>query len=145
MGTDIFSDGVHKAVLYDKSFYTDKVYYDAKTGNTEWKVNPDAYNFKDLGDYLDNMCSLVESEYAASVNINKTNFFYHLYVDAGLLSEEDAKAELRREMDVQNTMARINEEEQRRREELAARNAAEESDANGGGENPEAGEAPVTE
>lgn len=125
MGTDIFSDGVHKAVLYDKSFFTDKAIYNAKTGNVTWKINPDSYDFKDLNNYIDAMCSLVDSEYAASVNIIKTNFFFHLYKDSKILSEEEARKELNREADVVNTMSRLNEEEQKRREEYAAQQALE--------------------
>ena len=123
MGTDIFSNGVHKAVLYDKSFFTDKVVYNAKTGDVTWKINPDSYDFKDLNNYVDSMCSLVDSEYAASVNIIKTNFFFYLYKDSGLLSEEEARKELNREADVVGTMSRLNEEEQKRREEYAAQQA----------------------
>lgn len=125
MGTDIFSDGVHKAVLYDKSFITDKVVYNAKTGDVTWKINPDSYDFKDLNNYVDAMCSLVDSEYAASVNIIKTNFYYYLFKDSGLLSDEEARKELNREADVVGTMSRLNEEEQKRREEYAAQQALE--------------------
>ena len=129
MGTDIFSDGVHKAVLYDKSFITDKVEYDAKTGDVNWKINPDSYDWKNLVNYVDNMSALVDSEYTASVNIIKMNFYYYAWKDSGLMSEEEVAEENRREISVQSQMDVLNAEDERRREEYQARKAAEEAAA----------------
>ncbi len=129
MGTDIFSTGIHKAVLYDKSFITDKVVYNAKTGEVEWKINTDDYDVKNLNAYLESMSMLVDSEYAASVNIIKTNFFLHLWKDSGMITQEEYYAEVQREEALKVTMEALNEEEQRLREEAAARKAAEEAAA----------------
>ena len=37
-GTDVFSDGTHAAVLVDKSFLTDKVWFNASTGEIRYQV-----------------------------------------------------------------------------------------------------------
>jgi len=129
MGTDIFSNGIHKAVLYDKSFITNKAIYNAKTGEITWLVDTDLYDMSNLYSYIENMSALVASEYSASVNIIKTNFYYNLWVDSGLMTAEEAAAEQERERLVQTELADINAEEQRLREEAAARKAAEEEAA----------------
>ncbi len=129
MGTDIFSDGIHKAVLYDRSFITDKVRYDAKTGDVEWKIDPDAYDWKNLKIYVDNMSALVDSEYTASLNIIKLNFYYHLWKDSGMLTDEQANEEMMREAKVGVQLQNLNAEDQQRREEYAAKKAAEEAAA----------------
>ena len=127
MGTDIFSDGIHKAVLYDKSFITDKVTYNAKTGQVDWKLNVDKYDWKDLQAYLDNMSALIDSEYSASINILKTNFFLHLWQDAHLMLPEEVKEEMVRENTVREQMQILNEEDAKRMEEYLAKKAAEEA------------------
>ena len=125
MGTDIFSDGVHKAVLYDRSFITDKVSYDAKTGDVEWKVDPDAYDWKNLKIYVDNMSALVDSEYTASLNIINMNFYYHLYEDSGMLDAEAANAERQRELQAKSKLENLNAEDDQRRADYAAKKAEE--------------------
>lgn len=127
MGTDIFSDGIHKAVLYDKSFITEKVTYNAKTGQVDWKLNPEKYDVVDLQAYLDNMSALIDSEYSASVNIIKTNFFLHLWQDARLMLPEEVSQEMIRENTVRDQMNILNEEEAKRLEEYLAKKAAEEA------------------
>lgn len=125
MGTDIFSDGVHKAVLYDRSFITDKVSYDAKTGDVEWKIDPDAYDWKNLKIYVDNMSALVDSEYTASLNIINMNFYYHLYEDSGMLDAEAANAEKQREAQAKAKLENLNAEDDQRRADYAAKKAEE--------------------
>ena len=155
MGTDIFSDGVHKAVLYNKSFITEYAVFDARTGEVEWKVNPDSYDWKNLNSYVENMNLLIDSEYSASVNINRMNFFYSLWKDSGLMSDEEALAERNREISVQEQMAAMNAAEQEARAQFEAQKAAEAAAAaeaaehapdggvvEGGGENPGGGETP---
>ena len=40
-GTDVFSDGVHAAVLIDRSFLTDKVWFNANTGEIRYQGPPE--------------------------------------------------------------------------------------------------------
>ena len=127
MGTDIFSDGIHKAVLYDKSYITDKVTYNAKTGQVDWKLNTEKYDVVDLQAYLDNMSALIDSEYSASINILRTNFFLHLWQDARLMLPEEVSEEMRRENTVREQMDILNEEEAKRLEEYLAKKAEEEA------------------
>ncbi len=104
MGTDIFSDGVHKAVLYDKSFITDKVAYNATTGKAKWKIDTSKYTKNDLDSYLDSMGELIESEYTASIKIIENNFYYHLWKDSDLITAEEAALEIEREKKVKEEM-----------------------------------------
>lgn len=104
IGTDVFSKGIHKAVLYDKSFITDKVAYNAKTGKAEWKIDTSKYTKKELDSYLSTMDELIESEYTASIRIIEDNFYYHLWKDSGLMTKEEADAEIEREELVKEEM-----------------------------------------
>ena len=125
MGTDIFSDGIHKAVLYDKSFITDKVRYDAKTGDIEWKIDPNAYDWEHLDSYIESMNTLIDSEFAASVNIVKMNFYFNLWKDANLLTEDEIIEEQNRAVKVKSQMAQLNVDEQNRRAAYQAKQAEE--------------------
>ena len=125
MGTDIFSDGIHKAVLYDKSFITDKVRYDAKTGDIEWKIDPNAYDWEHLDSYIESMNTLIDSEFAASVNIVKMNFYFNLWKDANLLTEDEIIEEQNRAVKVKSQMAQLNADEQNRRAAYQAKQAEE--------------------
>ena len=108
MGTDIFSSGIHKAVLYDKSFITDKVIYNSKTGTAEWKIDTKQYKKKDLELYLNSMSELIESEYSASIKIIENNFYYHLWKDSALITAEEASLEIEREARVKEELSTLN-------------------------------------
>ena len=107
MGTDVFSPGIHKAVLYDKSFITDKVIYNSKTGTAEWKIDTTQYKKKDLDLYLNSMSELIESEYSASINIIENNFYYHLWKDSALITAKEASLEIEREARVREELKDI--------------------------------------
>ena len=78
-GTDIFGDGMHIAQLYNKSFVTDYVKYDYATGDTEWLVNKDAYGEDFLNNHLNNALATVKNRYAASIEIEESDFFRFLF------------------------------------------------------------------
>lgn len=125
-GTDVFSDSNHTAVLYNKSFLNDTVEYNSTTKEAEWKINTDLYCEEALDSYLSNYMSLNDSQYLASINIIKYNFYLELWKDAGLLTDEEIAAENQRSIQVQNTNAEQNEREaeaQRLREEAQAAEA----------------------
>lgn len=111
MGTDIFSDSFHKAVLYNKSFITDKAFFDSQTGRVEWKIDTKLYDEKELKAYVDGVNEIIESEYSASVNIINRNVYLKLWKDADLLSEEEYVREEEREKAVKEAMSRMNDKE----------------------------------
>lgn len=101
MGRDIFSDGIHKAVIYNKSFITDLVRYNSKTGETQWSEKADDFSAELKKTYLDTMISLLNSEYYASMKILDLNYFQYLWHQSGLMTEEELAAEKLRAQQVQ--------------------------------------------
>jgi len=72
-GTDVFSDGTHAAVLVNKSFLTDKVWFDANKGEIRYLV-PES---EIPEGYIENMNRLIETKYTISANIlNKAYYNY---------------------------------------------------------------------
>lgn len=93
MGQDIFGDGIHKAVLYNKSFVTDMVRYNSETGETVWTGLADKYTDAIRERYLNSMIDLITSEYSASLKILSQNFYEYAWYQSGLLSDEELAAE----------------------------------------------------
>ena len=77
-GTDIFSDGEHVAVLIDKSFYTDKVWLNASTGEIKYLVPEESLP----AGYVDNMIQLIKTKFTISSDI-LTTAYYNLAFDKG--------------------------------------------------------------
>ena len=78
MGTDVFSDGIHKAVLYDLSFENEIVKYNRKSGQIVWKIDESKFPQEELNLYLEDMNTLIESDYAASVQIINNDFYRYI-------------------------------------------------------------------
>ena len=75
VGTDVFSDGIHVAVLKDKSFYTDKVWVDTEYGIIQYLVDP-----KELpSDYIDNMMRLIETKFSLSSDILNSAYYNFVF------------------------------------------------------------------
>ena len=64
-GTDVFSDGTHAAVLIDKSFLTDKVWFDANTGETRYLVEESELP----AGYIENMHRYIKTRFDISSDI----------------------------------------------------------------------------
>lgn len=77
-GTDVFSDSTHVAVRIDKSWMTDKVWFNANTGEIRYLVEesevPD--------DYIDTMNRLVATRFSISSDILNTAY-YNFVFDKG--------------------------------------------------------------
>lgn len=101
MGRDIFSDGIHKAVIYNKSFITDLVRYNSKTGETLWSEKAADFSAELKKSYLDAMISLLNSEYYASMKILDLNYYQYLWYQSGLMTEEELAAERLRAREIQ--------------------------------------------
>jgi len=64
-GTDVFSDGEHVAVLVDKSWLTDKVWFHTDTGEIRYLVPEDSLP----DNYIDNMNRLIATRFSVSSDI----------------------------------------------------------------------------
>ena len=74
-GTDVFSDGPHMAVLVDKSFATDKVYYQAGIRKAHYRVDE-----SELPEgYLENMIQLVKTKFSISADIFNTAYYNYVF------------------------------------------------------------------
>lgn len=77
-GTDVFSDGTHAAVLVDKSFLTDKVWFNASTGEIRYQV-PE----REIPEgYVENMNQLIATRFSISADILNTAY-YNFVFDKG--------------------------------------------------------------
>ncbi|MCR5249175.1 MAG: sulfatase-like hydrolase/transferase [Lachnospiraceae bacterium] len=121
MGTDVFSDGVHRARLYNGSFITDFVRYDKATGKKEWSDAASGYSEEELDSYYKAMTDYVDSEYSAALNMMRSNFYFFVWKNSGLMTPEEADAELVRE---QNGRALYASEEEAARAKAEAEAAA---------------------
>lgn len=83
-GTDVFSDGVHAAVLIDHSFLTDKVWFNSNTGEIRYQVPEEEVP----ENYVENMNQLIASRFEFSAEILRNDYYRFL-----LGADETAAAE----------------------------------------------------
>ena len=74
-GTDVFSDGPHVAVLVNKSFLTDKVWFSTNTGKVKYLVDESEVP----EGYVENMIRLVETRFAISSDILNTAYYNFVF------------------------------------------------------------------
>ena len=74
----MFSDGTHAAVLVDKSFLTDKVWFNASTGEIRYQV-PES---EIPEGYLENMNQLIATRFSISADI-LNSAYYNFVFDKG--------------------------------------------------------------
>lgn len=96
-GNDVFSTSVHRARLYNGSFITEYVRYNAGTGEAIWSDAADGFSDYELERYLNAMQTYTESEYSASLKLQSSNFYFYVYQNSGLMTEEEIRAEKQRE------------------------------------------------
>ena len=74
-GTDILSDSRHVAMLYNKSFITDKCAYNSTNGNTIWfEEIPE----EEKEDYIDKTYAYVKNKYTYSIGVEESDFFKYI-------------------------------------------------------------------
>ena len=127
MGTDVFSDGVHRARLYNGSFLTELVSYDRTTGETKWSEAAAGAEEGELEAYLEAMLDYTESEYAVSLGMMENDFYFYVWENAGLLTKKEAKAEQGRQKRIRSVIGARAEEERLKAEEEARLKAEEEA------------------
>ena len=74
-GTDVFSDGVHAAVLIDHSFLTDKVWFNSNTGEMRYQVPQEEVP----EGYVESMNQLIASRFEFSAEILRNNYYQHIF------------------------------------------------------------------
>jgi len=74
-GTDVFSDGPHMAVLVDKSFLTDKVWFNANTSQVRYLEGEEGLP----QGYLENMNRLVATRFSISSDILNTAYYNFVF------------------------------------------------------------------
>ena len=74
-GTDVFSNGTHVAVLADKSYFTDKVWFNASTGQARYLVDESELP----ANYVENMIKYVKTKFSLSADILNTAYYNFLY------------------------------------------------------------------
>ena len=70
-GTDVFSDGEHVAILIDKSFYTDKVWLNASSGEIRYLVPEESLP----EGYVDSMIQSIKTKFTISADILTTAYY----------------------------------------------------------------------
>ena len=73
-GRDIFADTEHFAMLYNKSFITDKVKYNGSTGKATWAEGVTMSDAEKKA-YLETYNNLVKNRYSMSLKIESTDFY----------------------------------------------------------------------
>ena len=74
-GTDVFADGTHIAILSDSSFFTDKVWFSAETGEIRYLAEEASVP----ADYVENMIRLIESKRSLSVDILNSAYYNYVF------------------------------------------------------------------
>lgn len=77
-GTDVFSDGTHVAVLVDKSFLTDKVWFNTNTGEIRYLVDQSEIP----AGYIENMHRMIANRFTISSDI-LGKAYYNFVFDKG--------------------------------------------------------------
>ncbi len=74
-GTDVFSDGVHAAVLIDHSFLTDKVWFNSNNGEVRYLVPEEEVP----ATYIESMNQLIASRFEFSAEILRNNYYQFVF------------------------------------------------------------------
>ena len=74
-GTDVFSDGEHLAVLIDKSFFNDKVWFSTNTGEIHYLVDESTLP----EGYIDGIIQTIKTKFSISGDILNTAYWNHVF------------------------------------------------------------------
>lgn len=74
-GTDILSDSEHVAIRIDKSFYTDKLWLDANTGEIRYLVDESEIP----EGYIENMMRSIETKFSVSSDILNKSYYRFVF------------------------------------------------------------------
>lgn len=88
-GTDVFSNGDHMAVLIDKSFYTDKVWLNATTGEVRYLVDESQLP----PNYIENIVQTIETKFSVSADILNKSYYKFVFETGEALVVREAPTE----------------------------------------------------
>ena len=88
-GTDIFSNNTHIAMLYNKSFVTEYVKYNAQTGAAEWLPTADKLTDDEKQKHLNYCVAVTKSRYSASLDIMNEDFYRFVMDNIEVKAPED--------------------------------------------------------
>lgn len=74
-GTDVFSNGLHMAVLLDKSFVTEHIQFSTRTGKVTYLTDKDALP----EGYAEALIQVVKSKFAISADILNTGYYNFVF------------------------------------------------------------------
>ena len=74
-GTDILSNGTHIAMLYNKSFVTEKVKYNAQNGRAQWLSPADGMTDAEKSQYLEYHIAPTKMQYKLSLELMNEDFY----------------------------------------------------------------------
>jgi len=74
-GTDVFSDSEHMAVLIDKSFYTDKVWVNASTGEIRYLVDESEIP----QNYIERIMQTIDTKFSISADILNKSYYRFVF------------------------------------------------------------------
>lgn len=84
-GTDILAESnYHVALLYNKSYVTDRVVFDATTGKAIWTEKGQELSDAEKESYLEYMTNLCNNKYTSSLNILETDFYRYAFDRCGI-------------------------------------------------------------
>lgn len=110
-GVDIFSDGIHVARLYNGSFITDILKYNASTGKTTWFVDKSRYSDEICDSYLNTMLEYTDAEYAAAISMMDSNFYFFIWKNLYMTYMDITKEQEREEFVIERAETELLEEE----------------------------------
>ena len=85
-GTDVFSDSTHAAVLVNKSFLTDKVWFNANTGETRYLVDESEIP----AGYVEAMNRMINNRFTISSDILSKGYFNFVFDKGAVKIPKDA-------------------------------------------------------
>lgn len=88
-GNDIFSDSTHVAMLYNKSFLTDGVRYNAANNKAEWDESV-TLSDEEKDALVESMSDYVTTRYLMSLKVVDTDFYRVLWEASGISADEKA-------------------------------------------------------
>ena len=74
-GTDIFANNTHIAMLYNKSFVTEYVKYNAQNGKEEWLPAAEELTEEEKKQHLDYCKAVTKARYTASLDVMNEDFY----------------------------------------------------------------------
>ncbi len=87
-GTDIFSDSIHVAMLYNKSYITDKVKYNSSNGKAIWAEDV-IFNDSEKEKYAQAMLDYVSAKYILSLKIVDCDFYKFAWENTEFAPDEE--------------------------------------------------------